>query len=173
MESMHAAEIEDKGAIVLKHSGLLDGEHIQSLVEAAESRLTEQGISRGVVKRCFNVLIEGLQNACFHSSEGSKEVPYHLSIAHLDESVSITIMNRTEVESLSKVTRYIDQLNAMEQDELKAYYRERMHSGTMSSKGGAGLGLITMVMRSSEGIDWSEHPVSAEQRILVQRLSVS
>lgn len=173
MESIHGEEAKGTDQSILDRHGLLDDEHIQSLVEQAESQLTVQGIPRGVVKRCFNVLIEGLQNACFHSSEESKEVPYLLSIRHRDESVSITIMNLTDADSLRKVSRYIDELNAMEKQDLKAYYREQMDSGTMSSKGGAGLGLITMVMRSSGGIRWSEHHVSDGQRILVQRLLVS
>ena len=49
----------------------------------------------------------------------------------------------------------LEQVNAMDKEELKAYYKEIIKNGQISSKGGAGLGLIDMARKSGEKMEYA------------------
>ena len=50
---------------------------------------------------------------------------------------------------------YLDKINLMSTEELKSYYLEILDNSFFSSKGGAGLGFLTMRMKSEQKLSYS------------------
>ena len=48
----------------------------------------------------------------------------------------------------------ITEINKMTREEVKGLYMEVLTNGIISNKGGAGLGFITMAMKSSNNLDY-------------------
>jgi len=58
-------------------------------------------------------------------------------------------------ETMQLLTERLEDLNAMEPEELKAAYKQTLREGSFSEKGGAGLGLIEIARKSSEKLKYS------------------
>ena len=56
---------------------------------------------------------------------------------------------------IEKVKSKIEKINAFDVAELKQFYMETLTDGKISSKGGAGLGFITIAMKSKNKLDYS------------------
>lgn len=130
--------------------GNVDEHVISKITTEVEQRLIDAEARKSAVKRTFSILIEGLQNSLIHSYKLEDEHYIGLAIVQVEDNVHLRILSLTDKEGLDKVVSRVDALNAMERPELKAHYLEVMSNGELSAKGGAGLGLITMALKSSE-----------------------
>ncbi len=60
----------------------------------------------------------------------------------------------------------------MERDEVKGLYMDTLSNGIMSSKGGAGLGFITMSLKSNNRIDYEKESVSDDLIFFTQSMVI-
>ncbi|NNC82577.1 MAG: hypothetical protein HKN79_03290 [Flavobacteriales bacterium] len=158
--------------IIYSFVGPLNHDRIHEITQSVESSLIEKGVSKGTVKKTFTILIEGLQNAYIHGKESERDKYLGLSVIRTGEIVNITILGLTDTSNFHKVSELVGELNEMDKGDIKAHYLEVMTNGQMSAKGGAGLGLITMVMKSTTGIELDCHPIEEENYIIASRMRV-
>ena len=161
-----------KNSVLMEH-GVLDKDKVQRILSDMEERLWARDLPKGVIKRCFNIMVEALQNSLIHSHRTESGVPFYLHVWSAGEAeLRLRIINFSRKEVKEKVQARIQELNAMDADQIKQHYRERMDQGHISAKGGAGLGLITMVMRSKDGVDMRWEKLGKGYGLIVQELSV-
>lgn len=151
--------------------GPLTDTQIQEIAATVESRLLEKGLKKSTVKRTFTILIEGLQNAHLHGLDSDHGKYLGLSVFIVGAYVDITILGVTDKAHFEKVSNLVHDLNAMAPEAIKSHYLEVMTNGKVSAKGGAGLGLITMVMKSNTGIELGKHDLSGDKLILSSKMS--
>ena len=60
------------------------------------------------------------------------------------------ILNENSIELKSR----IDKINAMDAEQLRAYYLDKLNTTEISEKGGAGLGMIDLVRKSGNKIEY-------------------
>jgi hypothetical protein len=149
--------------IVVSHFGEFSQDLVNSLSNGVEETMFEAGDKKGTIKRMFSILVEGLQNVRIHGEkdEDSNQISF-LIIAQDENEYLVTIANLVKNEVLDKIISRIDELNAMDEAEVKAYYMDTLTNGIMSQKGGAGLGFITMAMKSKNKLNYIPEQVSDE-----------
>jgi hypothetical protein len=76
-------------------------------------------------------------------------------IAKEKESYKINFGNIIDSLECKNISAYIDQLNLMSMEEVKILYTKVLTEDMFSEKGGAGLGFITMKMKSSNVLHYS------------------
>jgi transcription elongation factor GreA-like protein len=141
-------------SVFISHFGFFSQDFVNNVVEEIETRLLETGEKKSTVKRIFSILVEGLQNIRLHSecdSEGE-----HTSFFIITQSVqnySIYLGNIVFNNNIEKIKTRINQVNALNEEEVKQLYLNVLTNGIISSKGGAGLGFITMAMKSKNKIE--------------------
>ena len=79
------------------------------------------------------------------------------------------MFNNDHVESLSN---NIDHLNTLDKVGLKSIYLETLTNGKISIKGGAGLGVIIMAMKSKNIIDYQIIPIGGELSLVTLNIKV-
>lgn len=161
-----------KNSVMMEH-GLLDQAKVQHLLSEMEQRVMDRGLPKGVMKRTFNILVEALQNMCIHGHSTEQGVPFYLHLWQEGEELRIRVMNLSQKSVKDKVKAQVLMLNALDKDSIKQHYRERMSNGDISDKGGAGLGLITMVMRSKDGLRFKWEKIHDGFGIIIQELDVA
>lgn len=121
----------------------------------------EAGDKKGTIKRMFSILVEGLQNVRIHGEkdEDGNQISF-LIIAQDENEYLVTIANLVRNEVLDNIIERVDELNEMDEAEVKAYYMDTLTNGIMSKKGGAGLGFITMAMKSKNKLNYIPEQVS-------------
>jgi len=135
-------------SVLLAHYGELNQDLINSLTVNVEEMMISAGDRKPLIKRVFSILIEGLQNVLIHGERTEGEQLSLLIVAANEQYYRVILGNSALAGDKDKLIGYLEKLNAMSDEEVKAYYLEVLNNGLLSSKGGAGLGFITMRMKS-------------------------
>ncbi len=168
--------IQADGKIIVSHFGEFSQDLVNSLTTSIEEMMLDSGDKKGAVKRMFSILVEGLQNIRIHGERDSdgNQVSF-LIVLQNEENYKVTFGNLVKIDVESKLSQRIDELNDMDRDGVKGLYMETLSNGIMSSKGGAGLGFITMSLKSNnrighEKIQVSDDLVFFTQNVLINRV---
>lgn len=154
--SSFVTEMNDKGMknITLAHIGGVNQDLINSLSTNVEDFMISAGDKKPLIKRVFSIVIEGLQNVLIHGERLDGLRLGLLVIANNESHYRVSMGNITQVSEREKITAYLDKLNQFDDEEVKAFYLETLNNGLISEKGGAGLGFITMRMKSKHRLDY-------------------
>ncbi|MCI5057600.1 MAG: SiaB family protein kinase [Flavobacteriales bacterium] len=146
--------------IMLSFKGSITSELLTSILNIIEKKMVQMDESSKVQKKVFNVLVECLQNLYHHReeipviSEHDTEKSAIFMIGKDVERYNIITGNymiRSEVDALKQ---RIDFINSLSNRELKERYKEVLNDGTMSEKGGGGLGLMDIARKSGQNLDY-------------------
>ena len=161
------------GKILVSHFGEFSQDLVNSLTSNIEEMMLEAGDKKGVVKRMFSVLVEGLQNIRIHGEkdDNGQQVSF-LIVLRDEESYKITFGNLVKTANIQDILGRIDRLNEMDTPAVKELYMETLSNGIMSNKGGAGLGFITMSLKSKNRIDYINEDVSDDLVFLSQIIKI-
>jgi hypothetical protein len=162
------------GKLLLTHLGEIKSDTITNLSEKAESKLFEISAAKKNIKNIFNILIEGLQNIKNHGELGPEN--NKISFFHmydLEDSFICNFSNLIDNNYIEKISKNIDHLNTLERPALKALYLETLTNGQISKKGGAGLGLIIMAMKSKNNIQYKTFPIDSNLSMLSLNFKVT
>lgn len=142
-------------SIVISHIGIFTHDLIHSLSMGMEETMINFGDKKHIIKRMFSILIEGLQNIRLHGGkdENDDQLAF-LLVAKNKESYKILLGNIAEKEDRSTLKSYIGNINNHDEKELKSLYLKVLAEGYLSKKGGAGLGVITMRIKSSKTLNY-------------------
>ena len=143
------------------HIGDITQKEVNTLSVIVENQLADSGISKSVVKRVFNISIETLQNICFHSEKenNASKLIYFIIGQHEKDIVvySGNILSKATSEALSKRLKKLQELS---ESELKQEYLDVLSNGELSKKGGAGLGFLTIALKSNGNVKFDFQPIN-------------
>ena len=162
------------GNIFISHFGELDSDKISEICESTENYLFDIGAAKKNIKIIFNVLIEGLQNIKNHgafSKEGIQH--YFFNISVFKEYFICSFSNLIDKNHIASLSNNIDHLNTLDKVGLKSIYLETLTNGKISKKGGAGLGVIIMAMKSKNKIDYQYNPLDNEVALVTLNIKVN
>lgn len=141
--------------IVNKHFGEFSQDLVNEISNDVEMFMLDSGDKKGIVKRMFSILVEGLQNIRLH---GEKDANGHQTsffiLEQNEDHYKISFGNLLKNENFNGIEKRILGVNNISQEEIKKLYMEVLTNGVISNKGGAGLGFITMAMKSKNKLDY-------------------
>ena len=139
------------------YRGSFNDDITDSILELTEVSLQSEEQSSKIKKRVYAIMVEGLQNITRHQDSSPEVKADHKSIfviQKLDDKYYITTGNIIEEQNIDNIKKLIAKINKLDKDELKAYYKQVLEEGTLSNKGGAGLGLIDMAKKSGNRLSY-------------------
>lgn len=110
-------------------------------------------------------MVESIQNISRHGDarEDSEEMTSSFfSIQKQNKWYYITTGNIIENSKIGNLKSKLDKINSLDTEELDKFYREVLGNGQLSSKGGAGLGLIEMVRKSGNKLSYQLERINDE-----------
>ncbi len=150
--------IEDK--IILSYNGHFKFETIQFLIYKAKKEMDALGTEIAIKKKVVNIMVECLENIHKHSdlleSDDSLDLKYasKFSFEIKDNEYHINSGNVVLNNSIEKLKHKIDQVNQLDRSGLKKLYEQVITKTDISKKGGAGLGIIDIALKSSNKIEY-------------------
>lgn len=144
-----------KKSIMVNHFGEFSQDLINSVASSVEEQMIHAGDQKKVVKRVFSILIEGLQNIRLHGERGEdgKQQAYLILVKN-PTYYKLGFGNLIEQDDIEQIERYLTKINGMNLIELKELYTHILTNGYISKKGGAGLGFLTMRMKSENQLSY-------------------
>lgn len=149
-QNVHERLVTDEGRNVLvSHYGEFSQDLVNSLSEGIEEAMRTRDEKKALIKRMFSILIEGLQNIRIHGVKSPKGKQFsHVIIARNEDNYKVNFGNLIEKGTEENLKKHLTRLNGMDAIQIKQYYMEVLSNGIMSKQGGAGLGFITIAMKS-------------------------
>lgn len=139
----------ENGVIILSHFGEFSQDLVNSLSEGLEQIMRTNNVKKAIVKRMFSIMIEGLQNIRIHGAKNKNNQQLgHVIVTDYRNAYTISFGNLSNKDKKKYLNDHIKSLNKMTSAEVKEYYLKVLGDGIISEKGGAGLGFITMCLKS-------------------------
>ncbi len=149
-----------KGNLVVSHEGEITSDRISDMLAMVEDSLLQAGENPKKIRKVYNVLVEALQNLYHHQEVPSTDLLKSIPVTGVGSYVfcvltkedggnyRITSGNFVLKTNTKKLRDRMEQLNSMNQDELKNLYKIILNNNEFSEKGGGGLGFIEMARKS-------------------------
>ncbi|MFN5181591.1 MAG: SiaB family protein kinase [Bacteroidota bacterium] len=137
-------------SVLIQYNGALNQDQITRLEGEVESTVLSIPLPKSPVKKIFFISVEALQNMLIHGHKDHDGKQHNFFvIAKNGSTVEITSANLVSNNAIPGLTSKINRINDFEDEKaLKEYYMEHLSNNQMSEKGGAGLGFITIAMKS-------------------------
>ncbi len=136
--------------ILVSYYGSLSQNVISDIEANVEHQIISLGIEKGSLKRLFFITVETLQNMLLHGVKtASGEQPVFFILLYNTSSAKIICSNLVSNDSILNIQKQISVINAFDNEtDLKTFYLGHLENNSISEKGGAGLGFITICMKS-------------------------
>jgi len=149
------------------YRGLFTQNITDNIISLAETNLEQAKEPSKVRRRVFSIMVECLQNITRHQSEFHAEIESPeksgiFVIQRKTEGYYITTGNVVDVESVPRLTTQLEKINSLDKVALKQQWLDILESGEISTKGGAGLGLIEMARRSGNKLSYDFESIDEE-----------
>ncbi len=144
------------------YRGRFNQEITDNILALTENKLEKEEQSSKIKKRVYSILVECLQNITRHQDDAKNDLPDSMGlfvIQKQDEKYFITTGNMVMNHNIDYIKNLIETINSLEKEELKNYYKMVLEDGSLSAKGGAGLGLIDMARKSGNKLLYQFRPV--------------
>ena len=149
--------------IILVYEGEFTQEITKSVLAMAERNMDSMGEESGIKRKVFNVMVECLQNIVKHGDEYiTDDVQINTAIFMIGKhknSYIITSGNPIRDDQVEDLQEKLDQINSLDKDGLKALYKDIIKSGSLTDKGGAGLGFVDMARKSGQKLEYGFQPL--------------
>ena len=163
--------------LIFGYRGTLTNDLITSLLQLSDSKLKELKTPFRKKKSIINILIECLQNILYHSETfhdglfsghhclfllGKRESDYFIQIGNFIDNTQMTDLR-------SK----LDYLNTLDSKQIHKMYLEVLENGTISDKGGAGLGILRVMKDSGSKIQYAVQSIDKTRSFYCMEIVIS
>lgn len=143
--------------IILMFKGELTFDLVTAMIATLEERLENLEENRRVKKKFYNVATECIQNLYYHldeiNADGTKVSSYDansalIMIAARKRFYSLQTGNYIPASKTKEIQKRLDDINAVDADELRALYKKVLAEQEFSDKGTGGLGFIDIARKT-------------------------
>ena len=129
------------------------------LLTLLENEMKEDSFDLSGRKRLFMYVLESLQNIVKHGDHKGHAVIPLVSYSKTDDGYTVTTGNVITEAQSGKLREKLEKVNSLEVPEIKALYRQILETSGFSDKGGAGLGLLEMALKTGNRLDFDFIPL--------------
>jgi hypothetical protein len=167
--------VNQHGTLIMAYDGVLSPETISRLEVEIEEKILDKSLPKAVVKKVFFICIESLQNMFIHGHKDEAGAKHNFFILYLtDKAVRMIGANLISNPAIEKLSSHIDKINSFDEPAaLKQYYLEHLENNELSEKGGAGLGFITIGMKSGNKLDTKFETINDQHSMFQMEVSIN
>jgi hypothetical protein len=131
---------------------------VNTLLSDVKKQLHVSSTNIRAAKKTYKVLVECLENIHKHSARKENEFQDNnegiFILIKKDEGYMVAIGNSILDDEVETLQTMLDEINASDAGALRQMYREQIRSAEVSDKGGAGLGMIDIAIKSGSILDY-------------------
>lgn len=159
---------------MIHHFGEFSSDLVNGLAEGVEEILISSGASKKLMKRVFSIVIEGLQNIRLHGERDEHGYQgAYLLINKGKENYQIIMGNLLNQEDRELIDKYLKKINKMDMVELKEFYSELLSNSFFTRKGGAGLGFLTMRLKSENELNYEIKQLASDKCFFTVEVTIN
>ncbi|OJJ21348.1 hypothetical protein BKI52_12365 [marine bacterium AO1-C] len=162
--------------ISLVYLGEFSHQITKMFTSMAEDDMDKNHEELSVKRKVYHVMVETLQNMNKHSDEIAEQGSIGkglFMIGKKDETYYVITSNKVSRDKQPVLENMLEQINAASKAELKEMYRKQIKEGKISSKGGAGLGLIDIARKTTGKHDYHFLPYDEENSFFILKVEIN
>jgi hypothetical protein len=173
--SKNVDAVNKTGELILAYDGVLNSETISKLETEIENKILQKSLPKIVIKKVFFICIESLQNMFIHGYKDETGAKHNFFILYItDKAVKMIGSNLINNLAIEKLTKHIDKINSFNDPaDLKTYYLEHLENNELSEKGGAGLGFITIGMKSGNKLRTEFAKINDDRSMFLMEVTIN
>lgn len=148
--------------LIIAYDGVLNTETISKLETEIEAKIIELNVPKAALKKIFFICVESLQNMLIHGHRDTSGYQHNYFLVYKTKNlIMIRTANLISNSAVPKVDADLKTINSFaDPADLKSYYINHLEKNELSEKGGAGLGFITIAMKSGNKLNYSFDKIS-------------
>lgn len=161
--------------IDLVYLGEFNHDITKMFANMADNRMDLDEEERSTKKKVYHVLVETLQNMNKHSDELSdkRNIGSGLFIiGKKNGTYYIISSNKVTNNKKGVLEPMVETISKSSQEELKEMYKKQLKDGSLSEKGGAGLGLIDIARKAGGNISYQFLPYDEEYYYFILKAEI-
>ncbi|TAF64461.1 MAG: hypothetical protein EAZ55_11540 [Cytophagales bacterium] len=162
--------------ISLVYLGEFNQEITRMFTSMAEEDMDKNNEQTKIKRKVYHVMVETLQNMSKHSDElaNLNEVGRGLfMIGRKEDSYYIITSNKIHIDKKESLNGALVKVNLATNEELKEMYKKQIKEGSLSDKGGAGLGLIDIARKTNERLDYHFIPYDDNYYFFILKVEIN
>lgn len=165
--------------ILLVYEGEVNQDITKAFTTMTQKNLEDDNeTSLPIKKRVYHVMVECLQNIGKHSDNiesGEPEIPGSgiFMVCRSDHGFNVITGNPIANSKIEEVTTMLQTVNNMNEEEIKAYYKQKIVESRISEKGGAGLGFIDIVKKTGNKIIFDFEKINDVTSFFIMKTLIS
>ncbi|MBN1253624.1 MAG: SiaB family protein kinase [Bacteroidales bacterium] len=163
-----------ENGVSLVYIGKFNHQVIKMFTGMAENEM-EESVDNSTKRIVYHAMVEILQNMNKHSDEiaDEKNIGRGLFMIGIKNGKYFIIAsNKIKNGNITKLKSNIEEVNNCSLDELNTRHHEQLRGGTLSEKGGAGLGLIDIARKTSKKIQYDFIPINARYSYFLMKVVI-
>ena len=154
--------MENREAII-NFEGSISFETMEQLLNQLKSARQFNALRKPVKKRVYGTVVETIDNIFKYATpfKGKDLVlrrPPRIQVKEINGKFIVSAGNLVRIDEIKNLKEKLNRVNAMDDQALKLLYEEVINKDSSEEDSGAGLGLITMAMRTDEDIQYGFDP---------------
>lgn len=159
--------------IILTYMGDITTDITNALLKNLKSEKGSFGEETAIKKKIYRIIVECLENICRHSIEiENRSRPSLFVIIKRKDHYQVISGNYIRNDMVNSIRSMIEAVNAMSQGGLKEKYREVLINGELSEKGGAGLGILDIAIKSGNKLEYDFLPDDKNCSLYILKVKV-
>ena len=167
--------VSQSGELILAYDGVLNSDTISKLENDLEAKILEKKFPKQIIKKIFFICVESLQNQLIHGCKDTNGAQHNFFLlANSSKEITIIAANLITNDSIEDVKNQIEKINSFTNPaDLKLYYLEHLENNDLSDKGGAGLGFITIAMKSGNKLMLTIEPINNQYALFLLEVKIA
>ena len=164
--------------VILEYSGNVTFAKIDRMLDRLSEMPAFRQLRRNIQKKLYGIFVECIENIYKNTGNGrdnpniNKKLPY-IRLGKQDDIFCISSGNIIANKRINNLKHRIDAINHLDREGLKSAYAEILDQETLSAEEGAGLGLITIAMRSGNKIKYNFTSLDEQHSYYEMKIHVS
>ncbi len=151
-------KLKDDRGLVLSYKGSIHAHILTDLLAITEKKLATNAFDAQLKKKVLHILIELIQNLYHNCEENKADQNFVKDVCIIlvkkKQSYGVYTGNYMLNSKVKMLKHKLNQVNAMDGDDLRQSYRDRLDKGTITDRGRAGLGLMDMARKSGNQLEY-------------------
>ena len=162
---------------IIDFEGSISFETMEQLLNQLKSARQFNALRKPVRKRVYGTVVESIDNIFKYATpnktkKGVLQWPPQIQVKEYDGKFIVSAGNLIQNNQVDDLTYKLNRVNEMDDAALKLLYEEVINKEAGDEDRGAGLGLITMAMRTDESIRFHFNPAGPAHSYFTMHITI-
>lgn len=162
---------------IINFKGSISFETMELLLNQLKSASQFNALRKPVRKRVYGTVVESIDNIFkyatpFIGKNLALRRPPLIQVRELGGKFIVSAGNLIKNDEVDGLKKKLNRVNGMDDHALKMLYEEVINKDAAEDDSGAGLGLITMAMRTDEDIRYQFEPVGPDHAYFIMHITI-